>query len=374
MKLEIHISEDKLVPAYLQIKYQLAFLIRSGRLVVGARLPAVRSLASTLGISTGTVMKAYAELQAEGYLTGRAGSGTVVASPPPNTGLAQGEARALAEDSLRKAYKYAYALGFGVDELSELAFSLLQRISRVVPLGIVGTTRRMTEKYAQDLAEALDDPTVEIRPITAIPMGETGQQAPGETGKWKLDEDEIAKLDGLYYLVTFTTFVSDLAEALGDEVNRFEILGMSIEPTVDTSRRLSELPPGESTCFVASSNFFHSFVPLIKSQLLSPNTSLHVIPRNQDGLGELERSIEGYDTIVHNVGLTSMLDQLGVPASKRIELEFSFTNASVEDLRTRIATPDAVTKSKLPSNANEPIGKPQDDLVGVTLGHQEEVD
>src|SRR5689334_15092704 len=53
--------------------------IRSGRLTAGTRLPPSRALASDLGISRGTVVQAYAQLVAEGWLAGRRGSGTVVA-------------------------------------------------------------------------------------------------------------------------------------------------------------------------------------------------------------------------------------------------------------------------------------------------------
>ena len=53
--------------------------IRSGRLARGVRLPPTRALARDLGVSRGTVLEAYAQLSAEGWLSGRQGSGTVVA-------------------------------------------------------------------------------------------------------------------------------------------------------------------------------------------------------------------------------------------------------------------------------------------------------
>lgn len=53
--------------------------VRSGRLAPGTRLPPSRELAADLGVSRGLVTDAYAQLTAEGYLTGRQGSGTWVA-------------------------------------------------------------------------------------------------------------------------------------------------------------------------------------------------------------------------------------------------------------------------------------------------------
>ncbi|MFI5698105.1 PLP-dependent aminotransferase family protein [Kribbella sp. NPDC051586] len=54
--------------------------IRTGRLPAGTRLPSSRSLAKDLGIARNTVADAYGQLVAEGWLTARQGSGTVVAN------------------------------------------------------------------------------------------------------------------------------------------------------------------------------------------------------------------------------------------------------------------------------------------------------
>ncbi|MFI5713753.1 PLP-dependent aminotransferase family protein [Kribbella sp. NPDC051620] len=53
--------------------------IRTGRLTPGTRLPSSRQLAKDLGIARNTVADAFGQLVAEGWLTARQGSGTVVA-------------------------------------------------------------------------------------------------------------------------------------------------------------------------------------------------------------------------------------------------------------------------------------------------------
>jgi GntR family transcriptional regulator / MocR family aminotransferase len=73
------------------LETELREAIRSGRLHAGTRLPASRGLAADLGVSRGTVVQAYAQLTAEGWLVGMAGSGTRVADLPvfgsrPTTG------------------------------------------------------------------------------------------------------------------------------------------------------------------------------------------------------------------------------------------------------------------------------------------------
>jgi GntR family transcriptional regulator / MocR family aminotransferase len=56
--------------------------IRAGRLKAGERLPSTRALAIDLGVARGTVLAAYEQLAAEGYLTSRQGAPTRVAATP----------------------------------------------------------------------------------------------------------------------------------------------------------------------------------------------------------------------------------------------------------------------------------------------------
>jgi GntR family transcriptional regulator/MocR family aminotransferase len=54
-----------------------------GGLVKGARLPSSRSLARELGLSRNTVLAAYEQLRAEGFIDGRVGSGSYIARQLP---------------------------------------------------------------------------------------------------------------------------------------------------------------------------------------------------------------------------------------------------------------------------------------------------
>lgn len=58
--------------------------ILEGRLRPGSRLPATRDLAAQYGLSRGTVVNAFDQLGAEGYLTGSIGSGTCVNAVLPD--------------------------------------------------------------------------------------------------------------------------------------------------------------------------------------------------------------------------------------------------------------------------------------------------
>ncbi len=64
--------------------------ILEGRLRGGARLPATRDLARQHGLARGTVVAAFAQLQAEGYVRSTVGSGTFVGDVPPDALLGVG--------------------------------------------------------------------------------------------------------------------------------------------------------------------------------------------------------------------------------------------------------------------------------------------
>ena len=65
---------------YAQLIRALKGAILDGRVNAGSRLPASRSLARELDLSRNTVLAAYEQLQAEGFLLGRVGSGSYVAN------------------------------------------------------------------------------------------------------------------------------------------------------------------------------------------------------------------------------------------------------------------------------------------------------
>jgi len=78
----IPLDRDSPLPLYQQIQRFLQEQIQSGALLPQARLPASRELSASLGVSRVTVTNAYAELEAEGLVYSRPGSGTFVAPLP----------------------------------------------------------------------------------------------------------------------------------------------------------------------------------------------------------------------------------------------------------------------------------------------------
>src|SRR5213083_63352 len=69
-------------PLYLQLTQQIRHAIETGVLQPGDALPGIRTLAEQLVVSPNTVVKAYSDLEGEGRLDLRHGSGAFVAGRP----------------------------------------------------------------------------------------------------------------------------------------------------------------------------------------------------------------------------------------------------------------------------------------------------
>ena len=97
--LDVPIDRRSATPLFRQIYAGLTTAILARRLQPGARLPASRTLAGQLGLSRNAIVAAYEQLFAEGYATGRVGSGTYVATDLPDEPEGRAGPRKLVRDA-----------------------------------------------------------------------------------------------------------------------------------------------------------------------------------------------------------------------------------------------------------------------------------
>ncbi|RDD63223.1 PLP-dependent aminotransferase family protein [Ferruginivarius sediminum] len=93
-------------PLHRQLYRQLREAMLAGRLAPGARLPSSRALARELGCARNTVLSAFDQLFAEGYLDGRSGSGTYVSRVLPEGLLPKEASPAESEDAGRRVLSH----------------------------------------------------------------------------------------------------------------------------------------------------------------------------------------------------------------------------------------------------------------------------
>lgn len=104
-------------PLYEQIAARVRMAVAAGELAAGDGLPSVRALAGTLRVNPATVVQAYRDLAADGFVEIRHGQGTFVQDVPA---LVREEERvAQAKALVRKLLQDAARLGIGVEELAQ---------------------------------------------------------------------------------------------------------------------------------------------------------------------------------------------------------------------------------------------------------------
>jgi len=104
-----HIDPRSPTPIYAQIAARVRIAVASGELATGDPLPSVRALAGTLRVNPATVVQAYRELERDGVVDMRQGSGTFIAilSPEARGQAREQEARRLVRELLEQAARLA---------------------------------------------------------------------------------------------------------------------------------------------------------------------------------------------------------------------------------------------------------------------------
>jgi GntR family transcriptional regulator len=104
------------VPLYLQLMEQVKHAIDTGALRPGEQLPAIRKLAEDLVMNPNTVVRAYRELEHEGIVELRHGSGAFIAESVVGRGKLMRKAQAVVQSAVERLT----ALGLVAEEIRRL--------------------------------------------------------------------------------------------------------------------------------------------------------------------------------------------------------------------------------------------------------------
>ncbi len=123
--IKLTISESSSIPLHMQLKQSIMLNILSGKLGKGEKMPSIRSLAKLLKVNPNTVAKVYYNLEEEGVLAGKVGSGFTIIG---NREKLDKFKLMILEDEIRGLLETAVKLGFSKDDL-------LDTIGRVIENG-----------------------------------------------------------------------------------------------------------------------------------------------------------------------------------------------------------------------------------------------
>ncbi len=230
------------VPLYVQLRDQMADLIKSGLWRRGFKLPPERHLAEVLGVSRNTVSLAYKGLADRGLVTSQQGRGTFVrGNPDAAPGGENGEDP---EDRLKKLVDDL------LDDVTELGLDLVA-VERIFQ-------RRLDAR--RSLLAGIDVAFVECNSeqldffTRSLELGAGVRVLPVMIDDLESDaagvRDRLAEMD----LVVTTFFHLDqVRDILGEEV---EVLGIALDPEVETMVRLAQLPGDRPVALVCLSEVF----------------------------------------------------------------------------------------------------------------------
>ncbi|GGD80357.1 GntR family transcriptional regulator [Paenibacillus nasutitermitis] len=136
MWIPIQINEQSAEPLYYQIEVQLRALIVSGQLAENTLLPSIRELAQQLKCSVITIRRVYQDLENEGILRTRQGTGTFVAKVGEEQ---RGQQRLSAVlEAMETAVEAGKLVQCSDEEMLDILREILIRKRRAGPLAIKG--------------------------------------------------------------------------------------------------------------------------------------------------------------------------------------------------------------------------------------------
>jgi len=310
------LTHEGRVPLYLQIKHQLRYLITSGQMPPGSRLPTVRQVAKELGVNVSTVSLAYRHLQEEGLVASTPGRGTHVV-PLDNIDASLTEREQLAVEALETALLRNAALGFTTDEMAQRFNTSLQRPAPPRTVVLIAATVRVARKYANSIESSFSDAAV-------VPFGLAAVER----------NDPVLRraLDVSYDVIVFASLSREARDRIGAQLLQHRVLTISGKVTRSAIDALQAVDPRHSVCLLAQADFLNVSVALIRAHLQRPGESpLEIATESEPS--HAQALVDTHDVVVFNTGLLEALPDLRLPHSKRVELEFDLDDESIERLR-----------------------------------------
>jgi DNA-binding transcriptional regulator YhcF (GntR family) len=198
---------------------QIKHLILAGRFEVGNRLPSIRALAGYLRVNRNTVARVISDLEREGYVESRRGSGVYVVTPPVD------EEEAKRHEVLERVMDLAAARGVPFEELG---YALLARggvrPQEKTPILFVECTREELDQFSEELEEQLP---VEVERVLLEDLSE--KVVDTEDPPWRM-------------AVTTFFHIHEVQEIV--QPRGIEAVALLAEANIESLRRLTELPEG----------------------------------------------------------------------------------------------------------------------------------
>lgn len=307
-RLPLVVGEDDYVPLYQQLVHQVRHLITSRGLAAGDRLPSVRELARQLGINAGTVALAYRKLNAEGLIASQRGRGTFVVPLSHELERSSDRHKAL-QDAIDQLLERADALGFGAASVHQGLVTRAARHRRF-PFVVAMASVRGAEKYATQIAATLPEE------VTAEPHCLSIAELKGNASAVQ------AAYRAAYFTFTFMSHVPGVGASLTALGIESEVVGLTSELTGATIASLGALGAEGDYCLVGESYSVSVALNVLTRFSRLDLSRVRVFTEHDPPEALLAAAPDLY---IHTFSSGPRLDELGVRADLRLELQFSLS-------------------------------------------------
>jgi DNA-binding transcriptional regulator YhcF (GntR family) len=290
---DLQINQKSHVPVHVQLEEQIKHLILTGTFEAGDRLPSIRALAGFLRVNRNTVARVISDLEREGFVESRRGSGVYVVEPPV------GEEASRRQEVLERVMDLAAAQGVSVEELGNalLARSGV-RPQEKVPILFVECTGAELDQLSSELEEQLP---VEVEKVLLedLPARLSGEGDP----PWRM---------------AVTTFfhvheVQALVEPFG-----IETIALLAEANIESLRRLTELPAGTSVGVVGWGRTCMENLSRSLEGAGLEHLDFRSVYVDQSSTEEILGTLEGVKAVACATITAKKLRELGVPEELEI--------------------------------------------------------
>jgi GntR family transcriptional regulator len=240
--LGITINKSNRTPVYKQVTEQIISEIKSGKIMPGTRLPSERDLALELGLSRGTVQKAYIALIQQKHAQAVKGKGTFVST---SAGQEAGESRlSIATSAINNLLSQLEELDFSHKEISTLFSSLMAERTEMLSrfsIAIVDCNQEAREIFQKQIS------LLQSLRVSKIDLAQL-----------KADSNPAKLLENFDLVVTTTTHLADLQQ-LAPKLGK-KLIPVSVSPASETMVSLGSISPNNRVMVLHYSDIFFRII------------------------------------------------------------------------------------------------------------------
>lgn len=307
------------IPLYVQVARMVSRLISDGTWPAGLKVPPERQMARILGVSRNTASACYRYLEQRGLVVSYQGRGTYVTGPgDADCESSAGDPKSSLLPMIDVLLDLGASAGLGPAEVSGLVATRAgvhgSREPRVT-VALIECNREQLDFFAQNLNLG---PGVRIRPVLL--------QEPPE------GRDLAVRCQGVDLVVTTFFHLEQVEAALQ---GAHEVVGIALDPDLETMVRIAQLPPDRPVGLVCLSEQFAERVQKSVERAGLRELELEVLTAERGG--DLEALLSVVGAVIVSPGRYLEVTRLAPESMPVIEFIYYPDHGSTRTLASRLA-------------------------------------